>query len=98
MGIKRKACNYSGHLIEYTIEDYTTADGKEMYRVVILSGKAYVLYMVNPDTLDGKYDVLYAGGVWENERRLLIDVTDDGLSAKEFLAALDEGIEYNGYN
>ena len=98
MSIKRKSCNYTKNPIEYTIEDYVTDDGKEMYRVVILSGKAYVLYMVNPDTLDGKYDVLYAGGVWENERRLLIDVTDDGLSAKEFLAALDEGIEYNGYN
>ena len=97
MSIKQVKCDYGISPIEYTIENYIADNGKEMFRVVILSGKAYVLYMVNPDTLDGKYDVLYAGDVWENERRLLIDVTPDGLCAKEFLAALDEGIEYNGY-
>lgn len=97
MSIKRVKCDHGISPIEYTIEDYIADDGREMLRVVILSGKAYVLYMKNPDTLDGRYDILYQGDVWEGEQRLLIDVTPDGLTAKEFLAALDEGIEYNGY-
>ena len=97
MSIKHITRDYGISPIEYIIEDYIADDGKEMYRIVILSGKAYVLYMTKPDSLDGRYDVLSTGDVWEGEQRLLIDVTPDGLTAKEFLEALGEGIEYNGY-
>ena len=57
MSTKKVKCDHGISPIEYTIEDYIADDGREMLRVVILRGKAYVLYMKNPDTLDGRYDI-----------------------------------------
>lgn len=97
MAIERKFCDYGGHPLEYTMEVYTNADGMEMVRIVVVSGKAYVLYMRDPDTLDGRYDVLTEGGVLEMERKNLVEVTSDGLSAKEFLDGLEDMVSYPMY-
>lgn len=90
MAIERKFCDYGGHPLEYTMEVYTNADGMEMVRIVVVSGKAYIMYMITPESLDGRYDVVNEGGTFEIERKNFIDVTSDGLSAKEFLAVLDD--------
>ena len=97
MATERKFCDHGGHPLEYTVEAYINADGKEMVRIVVVSGKAYVLYMRDPDTLDGRYDVLTEGGVLEMERKNLVEVTSDGLSAKEFLDGLEDMVSYPMY-
>ena len=97
MAIERTFCDYGGHPLEYTTEVYTNADGKEMVRIVVVSGKSYVLYMRDPDALDGRYDVLTEGGVLEMERKNLVEVTSDGLSAKEFLDGLEDMVAYAMY-
>ena len=97
MAIERKFCDHGGHPLEYTVEAYINDDGKEMVRIVVVSGKAYVLYMRDPDTLDGRYDVLTEGDVLEMERKNLVEVTSDGLSAKEFLDGLEDMVSYPMY-
>ena len=97
MATERKFCNHGGYPLEYTTETYTNNDGKEMIRIVVVRGKAYVLYMRNPDTLDGRYDVLHEGGVWEMEHKKFVEVTSDGLSAKEFLNELEDMAAYTMY-
>ena len=97
MAPERKICDHGGHHLEYTIETYADNYGKEMVRIVVVSGKAYVLYMRDPDTLDGRYDVLTEGGVLEMERKNLVEVTSDGLSAKEFLNGLEDMVAYAMY-
>ena len=93
MAIERIFCDHGGHPLEYTIETYTGNDGEEMVRIVVVSGRAYVLYMRDPATLDGRFDVLTDGGVWEMERKNFVEVTSDGLSAKEFLDGLEDMVE-----
>ena len=97
MTIECKFCNHGGRPLEYTMEAYINDDGKEMVRIVVVSGKAYVLYMRDPDTLDGRYDVLTDGGVWETERKNFVEVTSDGLTAKEFIDGLDDMASYPMY-
>ncbi len=96
MGIERKFYDHDGHhAIEYTVETYTKDDGEEMTRIVVERGKAYIIYML--DYLDGAYDVLYAGEIWEKESKSLVEVTSDGLSAKEYLAMLQDMIDNPRY-
>ena len=97
MAIERKFCDHGGHPLEYTMEAYINDNGKEMVRIVVVSGKAYVLYMRDPNTLDGRYDVLHEGGVWEMEHKKFVEVTSDGLSAKEFLNGLEDMAAYTMY-
>lgn len=97
MAIERKFCDYGGYPLEYTVESYTNEDGEDMLRIAVVSGKAYILYVRNADPLDGRYDILYKGGVFEIERKNFVEVTSDGLSAKEYLDCLYDMASYSIY-
>ena len=91
---ERKFCKLFEHHPDYTVEIYTDENQKETVRITVIGKKAYVMYMKDPDTLDGRYDVVLQGGVWEGEKRLFVDVSTDGLTAKEFIASLYDMGEY----